>query len=103
MNNLQQIYANGANALLVVSADDLRDFADQLIASTKRIVEAQYKDVYYSVDELCDLLHVSETTIYNYQRKGKLKPIKMEGRTLYARADVEKAMRDGTLGKYIHK
>lgn len=103
MNNLQQIYANGANALLVVTADDLRDFANQLITSTKRIVEAQYKDVYYSVDDLCALLHVSETTIYNYQRKGKLKPIKMEGRTLYARADVEKAMRDGTLGKYIHK
>ena len=103
MNNLQQIYANGANALLVVTADDLRDFANQLIASTKRIVEAQYKDVYYSVEDLCALLHVSETTIYNYQRKGKLKPIKMEGRTLYARADVEKAMRDGTLGKYIHK
>lgn len=103
MNNLQQIYANGANALLVVSADDLRDFANQLITSTKRIVEAQYKDVYYSVEDLCALLHVSETTIYNYQRKGKLKPIKMEGRTLYARADVEKAMRDGTLGKYIHK
>lgn len=103
MNNLQQIYANGANALLVVTADDLRDFANQLITSTKRIVEAQYKDVYYSVEDLCALLHVSETTIYNYQRKGKLKPIKMEGRTLYARADVEKAMRDGTLGKYIHK
>ena len=103
MNNLQQIYANGANALLVVTADDLRDFANQLIASTKRIVEAQYKDVYYSVEDLCALLHVSETTIYNYQRKGKLKPIKMEGRTLYARADVEKAMHDGTLGKYIHK
>lgn len=103
MNNLQQIYANGTNALLVVTADDLRDFANQLITSTKRIVEAQYKDVYYSVEDLCALLHVSETTIYNYQRKGKLKPIKMEGRTLYARADVEKAMRDGTLGKYIHK
>lgn len=103
MNNLQQIYANGANALLVVTADDLRDFANQLITSTKRIVEAQYKDVYYSVEDLCALLHVSETTIYNYQRKGKLKPIKMEGRTLYARADVEKAMHDGTLGKYIHK
>lgn len=103
MNNLQQIYANGANALLVVTADDLRDFANQLIASTKRIVEAQYKDVYYSVEDLCALLHVSETTIYNYQRKGKLKPIKMEGRTLYARADIEKAMHDGTLGKYIHK
>ena len=82
MNNLQQIYANGANALLVVTADDLRDFANQLITSTKRIVEAQYKDVYYSVEDLCALLHVSETTIYNYQRKGKLKPIKMEGRTL---------------------
>ena len=103
MNNLQQIYANGANALLVVTADDLRDFANQLITSTKRIVEAQYKDVYYSVEDLCALLHVSETTIYNYQRKGKLKPIKMEGRTLYARADVEKAMHDGTLGQYIHK
>lgn len=103
MNNLQQIYANGANALLVVTADDLRDFANQLITSTKRIIEAQYKDVYYSVEDLCALLHVSETTIYNYQRKGKLKPIKMEGRTLYARADVEKAMHDGTLGKYIHK
>ena len=103
MNNLQQIYANGANALLVVTADDLRDFANQRITSTKRIVEAQYKDVYYSVEDLCALLHVSETTIYNYQRKGKPKPIKMEGRTLYARADVEKAMHDGTLGKYIHK
>ena len=103
MNDLTQIYQSGANALLVVSSDDLKQFAESLISSTRRIVEAQYKDVYYSVADLCALLHVSETTIYNYQRKGKLKPIKMEGRTLYARADVEKAMHDGTLGKYIHK
>lgn len=102
MNDLTHIYQSGANALLVVSSDDLKQFAESLISSTRRIVEAQYKDVYYTIDELA-MLHVSETSIYNYIRKGKLTPIKMEGRTLFARADVEQAMHDGTLGKYIHK
>lgn len=103
MNDLTHIYQSGVNALLVVSSDDLKQFAESLISSTRRIVEAQYKDVYYTIDELAKLLHVSETSIYNYIRKGKLTPIKMEGRTLFARADVEQAMRNGTLGKYIHK
>lgn len=103
MNDLTHIYQSGANALLVVSSDDLKQFAESLISSTRRIVEAQYKDVYYTVDDLAKLLHVSATSIYNYIRQGKLTPIKMEGRTLFARADVEQAMRNGKLGKYIHK
>ena len=101
---LQNIIATGhANALLVIRACDLTDFADYLVEQTRRMVEAEYKDQYLTVKELASTLHVTPTTIYNMARQGKLKPVKVGKRTVFSRTAVNDAIARGLLGKYVHK
>lgn len=101
---LQNIMDAGhANALLVIRASDLTNFADYLVEQTRRIVEAEYKDQYFTVKELASTLHVTPTTIYNMARLGKLKPVKVGKRTVFSRTAVNDAISRGLLGKYMHK
>lgn len=92
-----------ANALLVITAKDLSEFADALINRTRQVVEAEYKDQYYTVKELATLLHVTQATIYNFVKQGKLSPVKVGARTVFRRSTVNEAIDRGLLGKYIHK
>ena len=92
-----------ANALLVITAKDLSEFADALINRTRQIVEAEYKDQFYDVKELASLLHVTTTTVYNFVKQGKLSPVKIGSRTVFSRSAVNDAISQGLLGKYIHK
>ena len=81
-----------ANALLVITAKDLSEFADALINRTRQIVEAEYKDQFYDVKELASLRHVTTTTVYNFTRQGKLNPIKVGSRTVFSRSAVNDAI-----------
>jgi len=101
---LQNIMATrNANALFVITAKDLSEFADALISRTRQVVEAEYKDQYYTVKELATLLHVTQATIYNFAKQGKLTPVKVGSRTVFSRSAVNDAISQGLLGKYIHK
>lgn len=96
--------AGSAQALIVVSAADLRDFAANLISSTRRIVEAEYKDQYCSVDELAHLLCVTKPTVYAMARDGRLQPIKVGRRTVFSRSAVRDAIAAGVLGnRYVRR
>lgn len=94
---------HSANALIVITAKDLSEFADSLINRTRQIVEAEYKDQYYTVKELATLLHVTRATIYNFSRQGKLSPVKIGTRTVFSRSAVNDAISQGALGRYNHK
>lgn len=101
---LQNIMAtHSANALIVITAKDLSEFADSLINRTRQIVEAEYKDQYYTVKELAALLHVTQATIYNFSKQGKLSPVKIGSRTVFSRSAVNDAISQGVLGRYNHK
>lgn len=86
---------NAANILLVISAKDLRDFADSLVAfATKKIKEADEPD-YYTREELMEKLHVSDPTLRSYREKGLIpKPVTIGGRVLYNKAEVNKAIEE---------
>ena len=101
---LQNIIATGqANALLVISAEDLSAFAETLISRTRQIVEQEYNAQFYDVKELAHLLHVTQTTVYNMAKRGTLKPVKVGKRTVFKRTTVDEAISRGLLGKYVHK
>ncbi len=101
---LQSIFIAGSpNALIVMSAKDLSDFADSLIRRTQKIVEEQCNPQYYDVEELAELLHVTKTTVYNLAHDGRLRPLKVGRKTVFNRAHVQDAIKAGLLGRYVHK
>lgn len=84
---------NAANIQVVVSAKDLRDFADRLMAfATQKIKERDEPD-YYTRDELLEKLHVSDPTLRSYREKGLIpEPVTIGGRVLYDKAAINKAL-----------
>ena len=86
---------NAANIQVVVSAKDLRDFADRLVAfATQKIKERDEPD-YYTRDELLEKLHVSDPTLRSYREKGLIpEPVTIGGRVLYDKAAILKALEE---------
>lgn len=97
---------NAANIQLVVNAEDLRDFADKLMAyATKTIKERDVPD-YYTREQLADKLHVSLVTLNRWKKTGILpEPITIEGRVLYDKAAVRDTINSNykTLRKLTNK
>lgn len=92
-----------ANTLLVLSVEDLNNFANRLVAETRRVVMEACQSPYYSVEEAANVLHVAPGTVYNYIKKYNLTKETIGGRTLLLKEEVNAAMRAGTLRRYAHK
>lgn len=107
MTNIQSLINSpqGANTLIMMSGEQLQKLIDDVTANTRRIVEEQYKPHYYTVEDMTKLFCCEVSTIYNWIKRGKVKAYKMEegGRTYFDQAEVHEVMRQGLIGKYIHK
>ena len=107
MNNIQTIINSQQppQTLIMMSGEQLRQLIDDVTANTRRIVEEQYQPKYYTVEEMTEIFHCQVSTIYNWINRGKIKAYKMEenGRTYFDQAEVREAMRQGLIGKYVHK
>ena len=104
INRLLQKEDRGST-LFMVSADDLKEWAESLIKDTIALVESKYEPKYYTREELSNILHVSVQTIDNYCKKNILSPIKMastgkKAKVLFEQNEVRKAISSQTIGKY---
>ena len=93
------------STLFMVSAGDLKEWAQALIKDTMELVESKYEPKYYTREELSNILHVSVQTIDNYCKKNILSPIKMastgkKAKVLFDQNEVRKAISSQTIGKY---
>ena len=95
------------STLFMVSADDLKEFAEVLIERTMKYVESKYEPKYYTKEQLAETLHVSIQTIDNYCKKGLLRPIKKPfpgskrtARILFDQREVRESMSSSKIGKY---
>ena len=57
-----------AQTLLVVTAEDLMDFAQTIVAEAKRMQEPEYM----TRKEVMAFLGISERTLYNYEENGTI-------------------------------
>ena len=86
---------NAANIQLVVSAKDLRDLIETAMKFAREEWKKQDEPTYYTREELLEKLHVSDPTLNSYRRKGLIpEPITIEGRVLYDKDAVNKALTD---------
>ena len=94
------------STLFMVSAGDLKEWAQTLIKDTMELVESKYEPKYYTREELSNILHVSVQTIDNYCKKNILSPIKMastgkKAKVLFEQSEVRNAISKQKIGKYM--
>lgn len=58
------------------------------------------EDVFYSRDELCELLHIAYPTLWRIEKSGLLKSQKVGRRNLYFKQEVDQLVKSGELAKY---
>ena len=109
MTDLNSILSSSGagNTILMVSARDLKEFTDAIVAQTRRIVEEQFKPSYFTMKEMMERFDVSQSTIYNWMNSGRIKAYKMgegrQARVYFNQAEVAEAVKKGFVGKYVHK
>lgn len=90
---------HAANVQLVITAKDLRDFADNLIKFASQKIKEQNEPSYYTREELLEKLHISDPTLNDYRKRGLIpEPIKIAGgKVLYDKAKVLAAIESGQI------
>lgn len=96
---IENLIKQGANIQVVLSAQDLRAFGLNLLseyaaqeARKKEMEDA--KEVYLTINQVCEMLHIDRSTLWRWQKEGYLSPINMMGRNRYSKAAITKIMEE---------
>ncbi|WP_259297900.1 helix-turn-helix domain-containing protein [Parabacteroides merdae] len=97
MEDLFNILSEGkAHVRVEMDAADLKAFSDELIRRAKdelgSMVEAARKERMLSKAEVKELFGVCDATLWHWDRKGILKPVKTGNKVLYPEYEVRKAL-----------
>ncbi len=65
-------------------------------------MEERRRRRYYTREEVCLRLRIGTTTFYRLAKKGKLKILKLEGKTLVDADEVDQAVESGKIFRYKH-
>lgn len=57
---------------------------------------------YYTIAEVCDLLHITKPTFHSLVKKGAIFPIKVGRRTLVDAHLLDSMIADGQVSRYQH-
>lgn len=93
-SNFLQLAKEMPNTIFHLSAKDLLDFANEILAGAKMIAQlelekSQYCDELLTIEKVCELLKVSKMTLYRWDKLGILKKIEVGGKRRYRKSDVE--------------
>lgn len=94
--SITEIISSGANVTLQVTAAQLGEFAKDLIGRTRqelvREIEAGEREVYYTRDQAANMLSVNPSTLWNWDKKGFLKPVSIGGFRRYRKSDIDRVL-----------
>jgi len=94
---LLEILQSGADITLTVKSSDLHDFGRYLIDTateeTKQRLKAGEEDILLSIEDVMKRLSIrNRTTLWRWQKRGYLVPIKAGKKTLYRQSEVERVL-----------
>ena len=97
MDDLFSILSDGkAHIKVEMNAADLKAFSDELIQRAKdelgTMVEAARKERMLSKSEVKDLFGVCDATLWHWDKKGILKPVKTGNNILYPEYELRKSL-----------
>ena len=95
--NMPAMATEGTTVCYTVTHDDLIDFAREIIERTKEMGEAEkaetsasVEDGYYTRKEVMALLKRCDSTMTKWAHAGYLVPVRVGGKHLYRKSDVDK-------------
>ena len=65
-------------------------------------LEEKRRKRYYTRDEVCQRLHIGYTTFYRLANKGKIKILKIEGKTLVDADELDAVVEAKQVSRYPH-
>jgi hypothetical protein len=81
---------------LAINANDLKEFARDIISQTKREMEEaiikKQSERYVSTKTACEILDINPTTAWRWQTKNFLSPIRVGGKKRYRMSDIEQIL-----------
>ena len=95
MESILSLIESGVTGLtLTLKSEDLKEFAHLLIEKAKEqllpvMVSASHEDL-LTKKEVLDKFNVCHTTLWNWERKGYLIPVKIGRKVSYRQADIER-------------
>ncbi|UBM62783.1 helix-turn-helix domain-containing protein [Candidatus Sulfidibacterium hydrothermale] len=101
MSNIQNLLLENPdlakNITIQVKGYDLLNFADKLVKQTALEVEQRIKaenkpDKLLTRQQVSETLDVSLSTLWHWEKKGILVPLKIGSKVRYRQSDVEKAI-----------
>lgn len=97
--NIETLIKNGANITLAVGVNDLKEFAQTIVAQTRTEIERDLaesrSEVYYTAEQATHILSVDKTTLWRWSKRNYLKPIKVGGLLRYRKSDIDKILNHG--------
>lgn len=87
--NLNELIATSTNISITIAASDLQEFARTLIDLSRKELAVKNEEEYMTTPEVCELLGVSKTTLWTWDKKvNLLHPRRIGRKTLYMKSEV---------------
>lgn len=96
--NISSILAaeNAASTFFFVSAADLQEFAQTIVAEAisqqKALAERDQETRPLTTKETCEAFGISATTLWRWQGAGLITPVKVGGQNRFSPKDVERVL-----------
>lgn len=92
---LAKILNENENVMLVVSGKDLKEFANTIAHRFVSYMEIEPvsepdNEKLYTASEVGEMLHVTSTTLYRWDKANYLKPTRIGGKRFYRGEDIKK-------------
>lgn len=101
--NLNNILQESGNVTIAVSLVDLKQFAVDIIESTKKeledVVIAEKAETYPSPKRVCEILDVDASTLWRWNKRGYLCPVEVGGKRRYKMSEVNAILNGGRAKK----
>jgi predicted DNA-binding transcriptional regulator AlpA len=96
---IAEIINSGATVSLTVGANDLRDFAQAIAEKTRQEIEKEVAEnkgeVYYTAEQVCGMLSIDISTLWRWNKRDYLTPIKVGGLRRFRRSDINRILEHG--------
>lgn len=96
--NIQELINNGGNVQIVVTPEDLKEFALAIMEDARnmereRMERERKADERLSSRQVCEQYEVSYATLWRWTKIKYLKPHKLGMKNYYMRSDIEKIIK----------
>lgn len=99
MYNLKNLLQESGNITIAVSLSDLKQFAVDIIESTKRdleeVVISDKAETYPTPKQVCEILNVDASTLWRWNKRGYLCPANVGGKRRYKMTEVKALLNGG--------